>query len=124
LTREFKLQVVREVEAGKSPAQAARAYQVHPTVIVRWGKAHRQYAERAFTGHGRLLKDEARLAELARLLGQLTMENALFKKALLRLEAQCRERAGTGGSSCSSWWPQRSRRLRRYRRHGSARRWS
>jgi transposase len=96
-TREFKLQVVRELEAGKTPAQAAREYQVHPTGLVRWRKEHLQYAERAFMGNGRLYKDEARIAELERLLGQLTMENALLKKALLRLEAHCRERAGTGG---------------------------
>jgi transposase len=96
-TREFKLQVVRELEAGKTPAQAAREYQVHPTVLVRWRKEHLQYAERAFTGNGRLYKDEARIAELERLLGQLTMENALLKKALLRLEAHCRERSGPGG---------------------------
>jgi transposase len=97
-TREFKLQVVREVEAGKTPAQAAREYQVHPTLIVRWQKEHLQYAERAFLGNGRLYKEEARIAELERLLGQLTMENALLKKALLRLEARCRERGRLGGS--------------------------
>ena len=77
LTREFKLQVVRELEAGKTPAQAARESQVHPTVLVRWRQEPLQSAERAFTGNGRLLKDEARIAELERLLGQLTMENAL-----------------------------------------------
>lgn len=97
-TREFKLQVVRELEAGKTPAQAAREYQVHPTVLVRWRKEHLQYAERAFTGNGRLYKDEARIAELERMIGQLTMENTLLKKALLRLEAQSRERSGPGGS--------------------------
>ena len=97
-TREFKLQVVREVEAGKTPAPAAREYQVHPTLIVRWCKEHLQYAEQAFMGHGHLYKEEARIAELERLLGQLTLENALRKKALLRLEARCRERASTGGS--------------------------
>lgn len=97
-TREFKLQVVREVEAGRTPAQAAREYQVHPTLIVRWPKEHLQYAERAFLGNGRFYQEEARLAELERLLGQLTMENALLKKALLRLEARCRERASTGGN--------------------------
>ena len=97
-TREFKLQVVREVEAGKAPAQAAREYQVHPTLIGRWGKEHLQYAERAFSGNGRLYKEEARIAELERLIGQLTMENALLKKALLRLEARYREPAGPGGS--------------------------
>ncbi len=79
-TRDFKLQVVREVEAGKPPAQAAREHQVHPTLMVRWRQERLQYAERAFTGNGRLLKDEARIAELERLLGQLTMENALLKK--------------------------------------------
>jgi transposase len=97
-TRELKLQVVREVEAGKTPAQAAREYQVHPTLIVRWCQEHLQYAERAFTGNGRLYKEEAQIAELERMLGQLTMENAVLKKALLRLEARCREQAGAGES--------------------------
>jgi transposase len=96
-TREFKLQLVREVEAGKTPAQAAREYQVHPTLILRWCKEHLQYAERAFMGNGRLYKEEAKIAELERLLGQLTMENAQLKKALLRLEACCREQTGNGG---------------------------
>jgi transposase len=96
-TREFKLQVVRELEAGKTPAQAAREDQVHPPVLIRWQKEHLQYAERAFTGHGRLYKDAAHLAEFERMIAQLPMENALLKKALLRLEAQCRERSGTGG---------------------------
>jgi transposase len=81
-TREFKLQVVREVEAGKPPAQAAREYQVHPTLIVRWRQEHQHDAERAFTGNGRLYKDEARITELARMIGQLTLEKALLKKAL------------------------------------------
>ena len=97
-TREFKLQVVRELEAGKTPAQAAREYPVHPTVLVRWRKEHLQYAERALTGNGRLYKDEARIAELERMIGQLTMENTLVKKALRRLEAQSRERPGPAGS--------------------------
>jgi transposase len=114
LTREFKLQVVREGEAGKPPAQAAREPQVHPTLIVRWRQEPLQYAERAFTGNGRLCKAEARIAALARRLGQLTLENARLKKAVRRLEAQRRERASTGGRSCSNWWPRPSSRLRRY----------
>ena len=32
-TREFKLQVIREVEAGKSQAQVAREYQVSDNTI-------------------------------------------------------------------------------------------
>ncbi len=97
-TREFKLQVVREIEAGKPTAQAAREYQIHPTLILRWRQEHLRYAEQAFMGNGRLHKDEARIAELERMIGQLTMENALLKKALLRLEAHSRERAASGGT--------------------------
>jgi hypothetical protein len=37
-SREFKLPIIREVEAGKSVAQAAREHQVHPNMISqRWG---------------------------------------------------------------------------------------
>lgn len=86
-TREFKLQVLREIEAGKSVAQASREQHLHPTLISKWQKQHSQYAQQAFSGNGNSYKDEARLAELERMIGQLTMENALLKKALLRLEA-------------------------------------
>jgi transposase len=97
-TRDFKLQVIREVEAGKPVAQAAREHQLHPTLIRRWQHEHQQYTDQAFMGHGHLYKYEARIAELERLIGQLTMENALLKKALLRLEARQRGPSRPGGS--------------------------
>jgi transposase-like protein len=40
-SREFKL--LREIEAGKSIAQASRQHQLHPTLIGRWRQRHRQY---------------------------------------------------------------------------------
>jgi transposase len=95
-TRDFKLQVVRELEAGKTPAQAAREYHIHPTLIVRWRQEHLRYAERAFTGNDHTYKEQGRIAELERLIGQLTMENALLKKALLRLEGQLRPPTSLG----------------------------
>jgi len=85
-TREFKLGVLREVDAGKSVAQAGREHQVHPTQLGKWRRELRRYGERAFAGNGRAYTDEARLAELERKVGQLTMENDLLKKALARLE--------------------------------------
>jgi transposase len=96
-SREFTRQVVRALEAGKPPAQAAREYQIHPTLILRWRQEHLRHAERAFMGNGRLHKDEARIAERERMSGQLTMEHALLTKALLRLDAQARDRAASGG---------------------------
>jgi transposase len=96
-TREFKLQVVREVEAGKSIAQAAREHHIHPTLIGKWRSQNSQYGERAFAGNGNIYKDEARIAELERMVGQLTMENALLKKALSQLEARVRSVVASGG---------------------------
>jgi len=89
-TREFKLQVLAEVAAGNSIAQAAREHQLHPTLIGRWQKHHRQYQGRAFSGNGHPYTDDARVAELERMVGRLTMENDLLKKALQRLEALSR----------------------------------
>ena len=96
VTRECNGPVVREVEAGTTLAQAAREDQVHPSLIVRWRQEHLQSAERAFMGNGRMDTDEARVAEFARMIGQLTREHALFTKAWLRLAAPGRERSGPG----------------------------
>lgn len=97
-TRDFTLQVIREVEAGKTVAQAAREHQRHSTLICRWDHEHQPYTDQAFMGNGRRYQYEARIAELERLLGQLTMGNVLLKKALLRLEARQRGPSRPGGS--------------------------
>lgn len=89
-TREFKLRVLAEVTAEKSLAQAAREHQLHPTLIGRWQQQQRRYADRAFAGNGHAYTSEARVAELERMIGRLTMENDLLKKALQRLESLSR----------------------------------
>ena len=53
-TRDFRLSVVYEVESGKSVAQVAREYQLHPTMIKQWRREHERYAELAFL-QGKLL---------------------------------------------------------------------
>jgi transposase len=47
-TREFKLQVLREIEAGKSIAQAAREHELHPNLITRWRSLQSEYAQQPF----------------------------------------------------------------------------
>ena len=81
-SREFKIRVMREIAAGKSPAAAAREHEVHPTMISQWRKMHARYGEAAFAGNGNTYKDEARIAELERKIGQLVLENDLLKKVL------------------------------------------
>jgi len=63
-TREFKLQVLREIEAGKSIAQAAREHELHPNLITGWRSLHAEYAQQAFAGNGNHYKQEACIAEL------------------------------------------------------------
>ncbi len=87
-TREFKLQVIREVEAGKTLVQAAREHELHPNLIRKWQAQHAQHGPQAFAGNGNAYSDEAKIAELERLIGQLTIENAFLKRLLARLEAK------------------------------------
>jgi transposase len=85
-SRDFKLQVLREIEAGKSQAQVAREHQVNQQILTRWHREHREQKERAFPGKGWAVpSDEARIAELERMVGRLTMENDLLKKVLQKL---------------------------------------
>ena len=98
-SREFKLQVLAEIAAGKSLAQAARQHQLAAALINRWQKQHRQYPNRAFAGNGRSYTDEAHIAELEPMVGRLTMENDLLKKALQRLQSLSRQPTNQGGKS-------------------------
>lgn len=84
--REFKVRVVREVEAGKGVAAAAREHDIHPNLIGKWQKDLAKYAAEAFSGNGRAYKEEAKVAELERLVGRLTAENEFLKKVLERCE--------------------------------------
>ena len=87
-SRDFKLQVVREVEAGKSQAQIAREHRISQTLISRWCRHRRRYKERAFAGKGHAYTDDARIGALERMVGKLTMENDLLKKVLQKLEEE------------------------------------
>ena len=85
-TREFKLKIVQEIEAGKSQTHIARQHQLNPNTIARWRQEYRKYKDQAFAGPGRSYTDEARIAELERMVGRLTMENDLLKKVLQRFD--------------------------------------
>ena len=84
-TREFKMKVLREVEAGKSQAQVAREYQLTETSIYKWRQQFTKYKAKAFAGRGHAYTEEARINDLERKVGQLTMENDFLKKLLQKL---------------------------------------
>lgn len=76
----FKVQVVRELLAGGvTQAQLARRYELAADQISRWRS---QYESGTLTeGSGENAPLHARIAELERLVGRLTLENELLKKA-------------------------------------------
>jgi transposase len=94
-TNEMKLQVVEELESGLSLAEASRRYEVHPNLIWKWRELYRENGGRAFAGHGKMYREEARIAALERKIGQLTMENEFLKKLI---EANRRLRKEDGGN--------------------------
>ena len=87
-SKELKLQVLREIEAGKSVAQAAREHQVHPHCISNWRSQQAKYGSEAFAGNGNAYTHEAKVAELERIIGQYAAENALLKRALSSMESK------------------------------------
>lgn len=81
-SREFKLQVVKDLEGSKTLAQIVREYEIDQTVAGRWYREYQKYGDNAFQGNGRTYKEDARIAQLERKVGQLTIENDFLKKAL------------------------------------------
>lgn len=84
-TREFKLEVVRQVVSGqKRPAQVCREYQLAESLLLRWRREYEQRGEAAFSPQQETERQalERKVAELERFCGQLALENTVLKKAL------------------------------------------
>ena len=81
-TKEFKIEAVRELEAGLSLAEASRRYEVHANTLREWRETYRENGESAFQGNGHVYRDEAKIAQLERKIGQLTLENDFLKKLI------------------------------------------
>jgi transposase len=97
-TREFKVNAVRELEAGGSLGEVARAIEVLPSVLGRWRNEYQADPGQAFPGSGVVAESTAgREAELERKVGQLTMENDFLKKTLARLSRGLRSSGANGG---------------------------
>ncbi len=85
-TKEFKQQVLRELDAGMPLAQVAREHAVSARLLRRWHEEFAEYGEEAFGGNGRSYKDQARIAELERCVGRQTLEVLYLQRQLRRFE--------------------------------------
>ncbi len=99
ISKEFKVAAVRELEAGKSVAEVARACQVDPSMLHRWRVAWEKDPANAFN-QTRQVSGASREAELERTIGRLTLENDFLKRALLKLELGRAASKGNGEERC------------------------
>jgi transposase len=104
-TREFKLDIVRQVASGaKRPAQVCREHQLSESLLARWRREYEERGEAAYTPRAldgqasSQASAEQRIAELERLCGQLALENAALKKALQHLQTRPGAPAATAAS--------------------------
>jgi len=88
-TAEFKAQVVLEVISGvNTAAEASREYRLKPQVLSRWKNEFLENAARVFEDDEQRSEERARTAELERMVGRLTMELEVAKKASCILASQ------------------------------------
>jgi len=90
-SREYKISVLREIENGIKQAEVCRRHDIHPVMVNRWRKEYHKYLDTAFSGKGNLYKEDAKIAELERLVGKLYAENDFLKKVLNTLEKRAME---------------------------------
>ena len=81
-TPEFKAQVVLEVISGsQSAAEVCRRYSLKSQLLSRWKAEFIENAARVFQSDEQRSQEQARIAELERLLGRQTLELEILKKA-------------------------------------------
>ena len=81
-TAEFKAKVVLEVLSGeKAPSEVCRAHKLNMNVLARWRKEFVEQAPSIFERDAQNSQEQQRIAELERLVGQLTMKLEIAKKA-------------------------------------------
>jgi transposase-like protein len=114
-SRELKISAMRALDGGETAAQVARRLQVSPKLLERWRSEWRARGELAFPGKGNhnsgaVVRDERRVAELERKIGQMTIENDFLKKALAHFRAHHPPAIVSGAAACTSRSPKRRKR--------------
>ncbi len=97
-TREFKLSVLQELES-RSMAQLCREHSLGESLVSKWKKEYNSNPKEAFKGNGNLWKEDAKIAQCERLIGQLYAENAFLKKVYESLKQQIAEERRKGRRS-------------------------
>ena len=83
---EFKAKVVLEIISGsKSAAEICREYNLKPDLLSHWKNQFLAKAAQVFENGAEVDPQQARIQELERLAGKLSLELEIAKKALMLL---------------------------------------
>ena len=85
-SKEFKLQVLREVDAGVPITELERRYEIGKGIIHRWRRDQKSGSKNPFPGKGSRNTEKAKMAEMERLIGRQAMEIDFLKKVARRLK--------------------------------------
>jgi transposase-like protein len=85
-SREFKLQVIGEADAGVPIAELCRRYELANGMIGKWRRQLKDSPRNPFPGKGSRSTDQAKIAEMERLIGRQALEIDFLKNALKRLK--------------------------------------
>ena len=87
-TPEFKTQIVLAILSGaKSQAELCREHHLKDSVVARWRQEFLERAPTLFEQSSQRRQDLARIAELERLIGRLTLQLEMAKKVSMLLES-------------------------------------
>jgi transposase len=85
-TPELKARVVLELISGAtSLAEACRQYNLKPQTLSRWKAEFLEKAPQLFQSGDQNTQEQARIAELERMIGRLSLELEIAKKASVML---------------------------------------
>jgi transposase-like protein len=84
-TREFKLQVLEEVDAGIPVKEVCKRYDVSNDMVYRW-RGELKSTTNPFGGRGVRTSERAKIAEMERIIGRQAVEIDFLKNALKRLK--------------------------------------
>jgi len=88
-TAEFKAQVVLDLVSGaKSAAELCRQHQLNPQLLARWKTEFLERTPLLFQQEAMQSQEQERIAELERVVGRLTMQLEIAKKASAILSSQ------------------------------------
>lgn len=80
-TRNFKRKVVEELDS-RPVEELCREYELHKQLIYRWKREYDLNPADSFSGNGKIWKEDARIAQLERKIGQQAMIIDLLKKKI------------------------------------------